>query len=238
VDTIRNSVARLVNDSHVRVVVDLPLKDFLRKHKLSLMERISARASSMNMEGPPAIAGSFYCAKGPFMRQVWMPLDISVEDGFLYAMVITDCFRSQPDPSRVVRAENATHYFEGVVRPRQLLHHEVRLTIGTTLNCFLCWDTLLFITPRNGVGAGELVRQLNEAQPEWYGAMMSNQARARGRWVLPFDFLLRRFQSPHRLSPLQWLKRLPLRLVAFGFDVIVFVIANRKLRSGKAIGIW
>ena len=141
VDTIHNCLGRLLQDDHVQVVVDLPLKDFTRKSRLTTFERISAGVSRMNLDARPGISGQFYCIRGSLVRQVWMPVGLSVEDGFLNAMVATNCFRSDPDPSRVVRAQDASHYFEGLVSLRKVIRHEVRLVMGTVLNCFLCWDT-------------------------------------------------------------------------------------------------
>jgi glycosyltransferase involved in cell wall biosynthesis len=237
-DTIANSVIRLLEDDHARAVVDLPLKDFTRKPNPSFRERLSSLASRINRESQPGIAGSFYCAKAQTLRSVWMPIDISVEDGFLAAMISTDCFRSSPDPTRIVRAENASHYFKGLTGIGEIIRHEVRLVIGTLLNCFLCWDTLLFLTPPNSRGAGPLIRALNEEKPDWYRRMMANQIAARGRWIIPAGMVFRRFSALRGRSWSQRLIRLPYCVAAFAFDLIVFWKANRLLVSGKAIGFW
>lgn len=237
-DTIANSVIRLLKDDHARVVVDLPLKDFTRKSNPTFLERLSALASRINRESQSGIAGSFYCAKAQTLRSVWMPVDISVEDGFLAAMISTDCFRSSPDPSRIVRAENASHYFRGLTSIGEIIRHEVRLVIGTLLNCFLCWDTLLFLTAPKGEGAGSLIRALNEEKPDWYRRMMANQIAARGIWIIPAGMIFRRFSALRKCSWSLRLIRLPYCMIAFAFDLIVFWKANRLLVSGKAIGFW
>ena len=41
-DTVHKCLGRLFQDDHVQVVVDLPLKDFTRKSRLTAFERISA----------------------------------------------------------------------------------------------------------------------------------------------------------------------------------------------------
>jgi hypothetical protein len=66
-----------------KVVVDLPLKDFERKKKLSLQEWISARSSSVELESDVGLSGQFYCASAKTLRDVWMPEGLSGEDGFL-----------------------------------------------------------------------------------------------------------------------------------------------------------
>jgi hypothetical protein len=237
-DTIANCVTRLLTDSHAWAVVDLPLKDFHRKTSPTLLERWSMRASKEKLEQPPAIAGSFYVVAATRLRGIWMPVDLSVEDGFLLAMIVTNCFRSGPDFSRVVRATNASHYFEGLSHPRAIVNHEVRLMIGTVLNAFLCWDMLLFLTPQNGPGAGALIRDLNAQDPDWYKRSMSNQIEIRGLWAIRTREVWRQFRQWWRMPWPRRVRRLPLTLALFVFDLVVMWRANRKLVSGKAVGHW
>jgi glycosyltransferase involved in cell wall biosynthesis len=237
-DTIFHCVQRLLTEPHVRAVVDLPLKDFTRKPKLSLLERLSAKTSKANLAGNVGISGQFYCARGNTLRSVWMPVGLSVEDGFLAAMVITDGFREQPDPTRIVRAADATHYFEGLTRLRDVVQHEVRIVVGSVLNCHLCWDTLMFLTPPDGPGAGAMVKSLNESQPDWYTRMMTNMIVNRGRWTIPRGWVFERFGNWRRGGTFERWRGLPRRVVVLMFDAFVYWLANRKLRSGRAVGYW
>jgi glycosyltransferase involved in cell wall biosynthesis len=239
VDTIANCVQRLQSDAHARAVVDLPLKDFARKRHHSLLERLSLRASKVRVtDSLPGISGQFYVMSGQRMRSIWMPLDLSVEDGFLHAMVITDNFRQPPDYARVVRANDASHYYEGLTRVRDIVKHEVRLMIGTVLNAYLCWDVLLFMTPRDGPGAGEMIRILNEQDPTWYSRMMANQIEIRGSGAIRTSQVWRRLPGWWALPPLRRLIKLPTTLAWTAFDAVVMWQANRKLVSGRAIGYW
>lgn len=238
VDTLANSVGQLLRDEHASIVVDLPLKHFARKARPNLLERASLAASRKRLAQPPAVAGSFYCAHARTLRSIWMPIDMSVEDGFLAAMVVTDCFRTAPDYSRIVRAPDATHYFAGLTDPRAIVNHEVRMVIGTLLNCYLCWDFLTFATPRTGPGAGTLIRDLNETDPTWYARMMANQIRVRGWRVISAGMVFRRVQDWRRQTGWRRWRDLPHSLVGFLFDLVVFWRANRLLVSGKAIGYW
>jgi Glycosyl transferase family 2 len=240
VDTLINCVQRLRGDSHAFAVVDLPLKDFHRKPRRSLLETLSLRASKARVDdaAAPGISGQFYVMAAPRMRSIWMPPDLSVEDGYLHAMVITDNFRQPPDYSRVVRAADASHYYEGLTRWRDIVDHEVRLMVGWVLNCFLCWDVLRFMTERHGPGAGEGVRRLNAQDPAWYRRMMANQIEIRGHWVIRTNQLWRRLPGWWALPPGQRLRKLPAALAWTAFDWIVLWRANRKLVSGQAIGYW
>jgi glycosyltransferase involved in cell wall biosynthesis len=238
-DTLFNCLQRLRTDLRARAVVDLPLKHFHRKSRRTLLERLSLRASKERVDDAlPGIAGSFYVMEAQRMRTIWMPIDLSVEDGFLYAMVITDNFRSAPDPTRVVRAADASHYYEGLTRVRDIVRHEVRLAVGTVLNAYLCWDVLLFMTPRNGPGAGELIRRLNAQDPTWYRRMMANQIEIRGRWAIRLRYMWQRLPGWWALPLPQRVTKLPTTLAWTAFDAVVMWRANRKLVSGQAVGYW
>jgi glycosyltransferase involved in cell wall biosynthesis len=238
-ETIANCVRRQQADTHAWAVVDLPLKDFHRKTDKTWFEKLSLGVSSRRLnDGPPGIAGSFYVVAAPRMRSIWMPIDLSVEDGLLHAMVITDNFRQAPEYSRVVRAENASHYYEGLTRWRDIINHEVRLMIGTVLNAYLCWDVLLFMTPRDGPGAGALIRELNAQDPTWYRRMMANQIEIRGLWAIRTRQLWHRLPGWWTLPWSRRLVRLPATLALSMFDALVLWLTNRKLVSGRAVGYW
>jgi glycosyltransferase involved in cell wall biosynthesis len=238
VDTILNCLAELRSNAHAQVVVDLPLKDFVKKPKLSWIERISMRTSNAKPTGSVAISGQFYCAAAETLRQIWMPIGLSGEDGFLRSMVITDLFRREADVRRVARVANASHYYEGLADLRGIFHHELRMVIGTALNCYFTWDFLLFATEPNGPGAGVLIRDRLAADPDWYRRLIENQIRNHGWFVLPRGMLWRRFASLRGIGWRRILRRLPLALAGTLLDIPVFWAANRRLRSGRALGFW
>lgn len=238
VDTILNCLTELRTNTHAKVVVDLPLKDFLKKKKLSWIEHISARNSSVRLGGDIGLAGSFYCAHARTLRQVWMPIGLSGEDGFLKGMIVTDFFRAPPDSRRIARAANASHYYEGLGDLRSIFRHELRMVIGTSLNGYFLWDFLIFATDPTGPGAGTLVRNRLAADPTWYRRTLENHIRNRGWFVVPHSLIFRRFVPLRGKGWAAALRRLPMALIGFALDVPVFWLANRKLRSGKAFGFW
>lgn len=241
-ETIQNAIDCLLEHPTAQVVVDLPLNDLTRKNNPKIIERLLARSSWMKFDGQPAIAGSFYCASGARLRDIWMPVGLSGEDGFLYSMVLTDCFRKPPDHATVVRAVNASHYYEGLSDIRSIVRHEVRLAIGTVLNIYLCWYVLAFLTNPDGPGAGHLIQKLNKESDDWYPRLLKTQIASRGFWVLPNGMFLGAFNRRFRW----WRDRkfgamiveLPLRCAAVGVDLVVLWIANRKLRKDFTVGYW
>lgn len=233
--TLANTVKALTGAPYAVAAVDLPLKDAVRKPRMSLLERISVRASGDVAHRRAELCGQFFVARTDALRHIWMPKGLSVEDGFLGAMLRTNCFREPEDHRKIIRAEGATHYYETLASIRSIYRHELRLVIGTALNCYLLWDFLFFATDPAGDGAGALIRRCLERDPAWYEKLMANSIKARGWWVLPRGMLFGRFARKWRSSGA---KGLLTALVGFALDLPVCVAANRRLKRLDSIGYW
>jgi glycosyltransferase involved in cell wall biosynthesis len=237
-ETISNTVRALLATPSAVAAVDLPLKDVVRKERKTLLERISVAGSAAATSGSPAISGQFFCARAAALRQIWMPKGLSVEDGFLRAMILTDCFRRPVDEDKVIRAKDATHYYETLTSLRSIFQHELRIVVGTALNCYLLWDFLLFATDPTGPGAGVLIFNRMAADPDWYPKLMANSIRSRGFWVLPGGLLRRRFEALAGKRGRELARALPVAAAGFLLDVPVCIAANYKLKRQNAIGYW
>ena len=167
-----------------------------------------------------------------------MPLGLPAEDGFLRDMVITDLFRSEVDFGRVVRARDALHFYEATAGLAQTFKHELRIAIGTAVNCYFAWDFLKFATDPNGPGAGALIKSWLDRDPDWYSKYIDNEIRQRGWWVLPPGMVFRSFERLRNRSPLATLKGMAWVLPLFLFDFAVCVAANRALKKRAAVGFW
>ncbi len=237
-ETIFNTVKALLQNADAEVAVDLPLKNVMKKQRMTMLEKISAASSSVASAGAPAIAGSFFCARANALRQIWMPKGLAVEDGFLRSMILTNCFRSAIDERKIIRAEYATHYFGTLTGFREIFRHELRMVIGTALNCYFTWDFLLFATDPSGPGAGVLIRNHVEKDPTWYPRLIDNSIKNHGFWVLPRGMLFRRFEKFKHYRSLGLIKGVVLVLIGFFLDLVVFIAANRRLKKGGVIGYW
>jgi hypothetical protein len=237
-DTIANTIEALRADATAVVAVDLPLKSAARKPRKTLLERISLAVSAESLSGPPGVSGQFFCARSSALRQIWMPKGLSVEDGFLRAMLVTDCFRSPADERRVIRAPNASHYYEALTSPADIFRHELRIVVGTAMNCYLMWDFLLYATDPQGAGAGTLIRNRTMQDPRWYPTLMTNSIQNHGWWVLPRGTLFRRLAGLRGKSGRALFRAVPVAAIGLLLDLPVFWAANQKLKSGDAVGYW
>ena len=238
VDTIKNSIKTLLDNKEADVVVDTPLKSFHKKSAPNFLEKISLRVSKEYLDSSMGIAGSFYCSYAAILRQIWMPVGLPGEDGFLKAMIITDMFRSKPDEKKIVRAENASHFYVPETSIKGILKHELRAIIGTSINCYLTWDFLLFATDPKGPGAGLVLKNLIEKEPDWLQAFISNTVKNKGFWVLPRGTLSKGIRSLRGKSLLRHYKSYISVCFRLAVNFPLFLIANHKIKSGKAIGFW
>ena len=238
-DTISNTIKALENNPKAVAAVDLPLKDAVKKSKKSFIEWISTTSSSVSSSnGPVAIAGSYYCARYATLKDIWLPNGLPVEDGFLRAMIITNCFRSKIDESKIIRVPNASHYFSTLTSITEIFKHEVRLVVGTAMNCYLTWDLLFFSTDPAGPGAGVVIKNKIEKDPMWYASVINNAVRNRGFWVLPKGMLFRRFSKVKGNHGLKLIKKSFVSIIGFILDLPVFIAANRRLKKGRGVGFW
>lgn len=238
-DTISNCLDALLTDSNAVVCVDTPLKDVSKKRKKTLFDKISLLASKGSLSGPVAISGQFYCARAANLREVYMPVGLAVEDGFLHAMIVTKCFRCDVDETKVIRAKNASHFYEALLSIRAIFHHEVRLKIGSVQNCYLTWDLLSFATDPNGPGAGIMIRNRLAFDSGWYSKILDNAVRNHGWWVLPHGMLFSRFSKVKKSDGLgSKLKSTIIALMIFPLDLAVCLTANHKLKNGTTVGFW
>ena len=234
-DTLRNMVLALERDPRAAVSTDLPRKHIAAKRRKSLSDRISLAVSGMTQAAPGQLTGQLYCARGPLLRRVHMPLGLLVEDGFLKQMLCTNLMREPGDNRRVVRAPDASHVFEAYTGLKDVFFNQRRQQIGHTVYTYLR-DYL-----NNHIGekdAGEIIAANNARDPDWFRALIRDRVKRSGWWVIYPGAFSVRWRRLRNLSPAQAILRLPVAVAAFLMDVVVLAAANRKLKSGQLAGIW
>jgi hypothetical protein len=166
-----------------------------------------------------------------------MPIGLAVEDGFLRAVLATDGFtRSDQEVPRIVRAEGSFHVFEAYVGIPHLLRHERRQVVGNTVNAILFG--YLWANSRPEQPAGALIKHNNEQNPDWLKTLFQEAIGKGGWWVVPSDFVFRRFHLLQNLPFVKKMLRLPIAIVAFFVDLWVCWQANQVLRAGGGLGYW
>jgi len=214
----------------LRVISSQPVKDIVaRPEGLGAVERLIARATGGLDDWRKAICGQLYAMPARVARRYHMPVGLPVEDGFLRAMVLTDGLTGPEDLTRIDGAEGVHHIYASERKVAALIRHQVRLVIGSAVN-LACYQHLsaLPVTAR----AAELARAAGDDR--WLRAVVAQQF---PRWpdgYVPLHFLIK------RLARADWRRvgRWPVLMAGFGFDLIVYIIAQIRMARGAGAGFW
>lgn len=174
-------------------VVDQPVKSFSFRRRLTPRERLSALAGDQALYGPPKLCGQLYAARMTALRKITLPEPLLVEDGFIKAMLTTDCLSRPAREDALTRAEGAFHLFEAETGLYEVFRHERRIILGTICNIIL-FRYLGQLRDHRGEDPGDAVRRLHAKDPDWLVNLVRREA-----W------------SPRRLADIGEITALPLR---------------------------
>ena len=228
-------VDELEKNNYVRVAVDYPVKDIVLKTNKNFIEHLSTFVSELSGSNNSVwICGQLYCGRTEILKRIYMPVEISVDDGFLYEMVTTDILTTISEADRVVCAPNASHVFEAYLNLGQLIKHERWLIIANIMN-LLIFDHWKRVAPNESMSASDSFRKWDKQDPQWAMRLIQNERNAHSGWVSPPKFLNRRFMNLRHKSFLKAALLLPLAIVACGADFITLYTANQELSKVRSV---
>jgi hypothetical protein len=230
-DSFRLLLDALDENPHATVATPEPHKS-LRGVRSRAVRALAARGVGGGYS-EDAIAGGCYAIRGAFARSMELPRTITVDDGFLHAMVLTEQFTAAPDHTKVVRVPGASFVFDAEPTLRALVDHERRLTIGGSYNAYAFRALHAMCGP--DVPAGRLLADRNREQPGWINELVLADKRRGRRWFVPMDYLTRRLRrDPERnavMAP-------AMAVVGVAADVVVSVWANDYFRTFDSSPVW
>lgn len=237
-DVLERLVRRLGEDPRRDVTSDRAVKDY-RGKRLTLFNRLSRRVSAQggggNGDGNGGLCGQLYCARADVLRQIWLPLGLPVEDGFLAAMLGSDGFTLPQGRDAIAGVPEAWHYYEPLTQPMAFIRHEARIIVGSVINARLF--ALMWEAGKTG-HAGDYVRRRNAEDPRWVEGVCEEIRRERGRWLVPSAFVWWRL-APLRQQPARrLLARAPVAVAATLAAVPAVLQANAILRRPAASRHW
>lgn len=218
------------------VAIDESVKDLSLAPKLTLIDRLILKASGTAHDTRTALAGGCYCAKFKALREVWMPLGLPAEDGFLRAMLLTSSFTKSEHVERLIFVAGARHVFESERGFQAVFRHNVRLAIGTAINVFLFHH--FRETPRNSQDLAQYIRSRNDADENWINRLISEQIRKGRYFIVPTSLIWKRPNLFLTFPMRQRMKKAPIFLFGFIFDLAVYLRANHLMRRGTGAGFW
>ncbi|HRK42972.1 MAG TPA: glycosyltransferase [Gemmobacter sp.] len=233
-DALARLVAGLQANPALHVMNSRPVKDIqARPEGLGWQDRLIAMAGGTLDDWQKAICGQLYAMPAARARAHWLPIGLPVEDGFLRAMVLTDALTVPEDMARIDGAD-VWHIYESERTIPALIRHQVRIVIGSAIN-MAAFET---IRAAPSAARADLLRQA-AGQEGWLAAVIRAQLpRFPDGWV-PLHFLIKRSQNLLR-TPRRLLrpKGILLLVAGFGFDLIVYVLAQIRMARGTGAGHW
>lgn len=223
-----DALARLITGLSARtglwVLNSQPVKDTALRGPRTLVERLALKASGGLDDWKTAICGQLYAMPAPRARAFRLPIGLPVEDGYLRALVLTDGLTAPEDFSRIDGATGVRHIYASETTLAALIRHQERIVIGSAINAALFAHLRTSSDPaaeaeRLAADPAALPHLLRSSLPRWpFG-------------YVPFHFLFKRLHRTH-------LHRLPVAILGFGFDSIVFLRAQIRMARGTGAGFW
>lgn len=224
-------VNELENNRHAWASVSRPVKDIAKVSEQSSLQKLSIAGSAAGEGGPTQLCGQLYCGRAERLRRLNLPAGLLVEDGFLRAMITTNCFREPEDVSRIVSAPGAFHYFEALTHMQALFQHEKRLAVGTELNIMLFgWASDLI---KEGMDVSSAVSANNQKQLKWVGDMAADQIARRSFEFHSWEYTFKQFRSWKTLMLGKKVKSLPGFLAHIGLNAAATLAARKALKKGQ-----
>lgn len=234
--TLASLVALLAAEPTLRVANSRPVKDVtIDQVDVGLVGRLVAAGGGMLDDYRSAICGQLYAIRTETARSVWMPIGLPVEDGFLRAMVLTDLLTAEEQFDRIGADPAIYHVYESIRTLRELIHHQVRIIIGSAINL-----ALFSIMRREAPDFADASRLLQTAAADegWLRrALRAELPRWPHGWV-PFHFLVKRFGALQRPGAIRGARGIAVFAGGVGFDMVVWTLASLRMSRGGGAGFW
>ncbi len=235
-DTLYSMLTTLKRSCNAVVCVDRPVKNIAINPNRTFFQRLLVATTPKVDPNDPAICGQLYCVRSEELRAIKLPVEVTVEDGFLRALLLTCGFTRPEDKRKIILDLKASHIFTSVTTLREAFKHEVRVVAGSIVNMLL-FERFSEECKLNR-SAMELMQIWEKENPNWLSEFVKHEVEERGWWLLPRSWWTRRWSRLRRMSFAQKLGRTPGAALASALDAIVFVTAIRYVRDGRALGYW
>ncbi len=236
-DTLRNMLQKLYAHEDTLICTDLPVKHVVFKQRYSLLDQISMHAATINQSASGQLCGQLYCARAAWLRRLWIPEQIIVEDGFIKKMAVSN-FLTEPENAarRLVVAETASHVFEAYTRLSDVLATHRRQIAGYIIHRWI-WEYLqehLSEAP----DAAMLIENLNRTAPDWSRRLIAGKIKERDYIRIYRILISTRLIRFRGFSASKKAAYIPALAVQILLDSLQFLAALNMLCRGKLQKLW
>lgn len=205
-----------------------PVKDIVyAPQALNLRDKMIAAAGGTLDNWRKGVCGQMYILQADVARSIHLPIGLPVEDGFVRAMILTDIFRQPENLNLIDGDDEIFHVYQSERGIGALIRHQTRIVIGSALNAVV-FDAL------RASDRPDMLLQQAAQDPDWLTRTCKEALPKRYGYV-PLHFLTKRLANfRHRKG----LKGKGIVILGFGFDLLVYVIAQIKMARGTGSGYW
>lgn len=237
-DTLQLVLTELESNPRLGGASDTPVKAVADRNRPTLRERLSLATSEMTGTIEGRLNGMLYCLRTDIARNLYLPLDVLVnDDGFFKEAICTNFFRAPSDPSKVVSVRAATHLYEPYLALRDVVNNQKRQMIGqATVHVMV--EYLLTLPERDRAQLAATLRRLDASDPDWLKKKINaHVARTGFFWRLFPGILGFRWRRLGRLRGWKRVTHFPAAAAGFGVTLVACWQAARFLRRG-ATNYW
>ena len=228
-------------DYVMRVVSPVGHKHIEAAKCKTLSDRLNlavTRFTESNQTGQ--VRGHCFCARAAAMRTVWLPKRFpGAVDGCFKRMIVNDMAAAQDNPARIGLAQNASYTFEAYRSFRDIYHRRVRLFVGQTFIETLMRHLKTMRVEQPKLNMTAYLRARDEADPSWLHRLVQLNIHVKGLFAtMPSPWFRFRFWRNPKIGLFKKFGMLPAAIVAFLFDIPVFLSAAWRLKTGRISGVW
>jgi glycosyltransferase involved in cell wall biosynthesis len=236
-DTLQNMLRKLTAHPDAFICTDLPVKHIIFKQRYTLLDQISMKTASINQSASGQLCGQLYCARAEWLRRLWIPEGIIVEDGFIKKMAVSG-FLTEPEDAarRLLVAETASHVFEAYTRLPDVLATHRRQIAGYMIHRWI-WEYLLS-RKNEASDAAALIEQLNRTDPGWSRRIIGEGVEKKDYKRIHRILIATRMTRFRGFSTSKKAVYIPVLAAQIFLDSLQFLAAVRLLRHGKLAKVW
>ncbi len=229
------AVGRLVDGvlarTDLHVLNSEPVKDIAIEGPQGMVQRLIAASAGGLDDWRTSICGQFYAMPGAAARRYILPIGLPVEDGFLHAMVVTDRFTAADDDGRIDGLDGAWHIYPSERTIAGLIRHQTRLVVGSAINAAV-------FRHLKAEGFERIAREVSRAaaDEDWLTGVLRLRLPRLPYAYVPLHFAVKRFGR--RMLGHSLPRRVLLKILGVGFDLIVYLNAQIKMARGVGAGHW
>ncbi|OCX66408.1 hypothetical protein BFP70_05130 [Thioclava sp. SK-1] len=233
-DMLRQLLQFLLDRPDLSGASSRPVKDLAHDPSLirGPLDRVITMAGGGLDDWKGSICGQLYLLRADVARNLYLPIGLPVEDGFVRAMVQTNRFQTTRDLNRLDGRDGLFHVYASERNLGALIRHQTRIVIGGAINDVVFSDL-------NGRGPDGVSARLAQVagDPDWLARYLAEKLPSPSGYV-PRHFLTKRL-SRWRGLPDKWRpKRMVITALGFGLDAIVYLRARRLMARGQGAGHW